>query len=121
MPGQHSRFLPQHAAAAAVIGHCHNRRDVAAVALQTTQQGGQAGAATDGHDVGPAVQAAFGPQGIHQHRVLVRCEGLLDRAETAASPQQQSHADDHHHGPVISRGSTVVIVLRNQLRVSRIQ
>ena len=46
-----AQLSPQHPAAAAVVGHRDDRGDVAAVALQAAQQGRQAGAASDRHDV----------------------------------------------------------------------
>ena len=58
---KHPQFPAQDAAAATVIRHGDHCGDVAAVALQAAQQGGQARTATDGDDVGTAVQSALGP------------------------------------------------------------
>ena len=95
--GEHSEFPAENAAAAAVISDGDDGCDVAAVTLQAAQQGGQTGSPSDGDDVRAAVQPALGSQGIHQHRVLVRSQGLLDGAEAAAlAPQHQADPDDHH-------------------------
>ena len=100
VPGwKHPQLPPQSAAAAAVVGHGDDGGDVAAVTLQATQEGRETGAAADGHDVGAAVEAALGAESIHQHRVLVWGEGLLDRPETAAlPPEHQAGANDQHQG-----------------------
>ena len=95
--GLHPQLAPQHPTAAAVIGHRDDGREVAAVALQAREQGGQAGAATDGDDVGAAVELALGQQGIHQHRVLFGRQGLLDRLEAAALAQPDQAAAHHQH------------------------
>ncbi len=95
--GQHPEFPTEHAAAAAVISNGDDGGDVTAVALEAAQQGGETGAPSDGDDVRAAVQPALGSQGIHQNRVLVRRQGLLDGAEAAAlAPQHQPDPDDHH-------------------------
>ena len=97
--GKNAQFPAQHAAAAAVIRHRDDGGDAAAVALQAAQQCGQAGAAADRHDVGTAVEAAFGPQGIHQHCVFIGCQGLLNGAEAAVlTPEHQAAADQQHQG-----------------------
>ena len=95
--GLHPQLPAQHAAAAAVVRDRHDRRDVAAVALQATEQGGEAGTAADRHDVRAPVQAPLRHQGIHQHRVLFRRQGLLDRAEAAALAQPDQGASGQQH------------------------
>ena len=103
--GQHAQLTAEHAGAAAVVGHGDDRREVAAVALQAAQQGGQACATTDGHDRGAAVQPSFGHQRIHQHRALLGSQGLLDRSEAAAlaQPDQASAGDQHQRAGDLAR------------------
>ena len=93
------QLAPQNPTAAAIVGNGDDGSDVAAVALQATQEGGQAGAAADGHNAGPAAESPLGHQGIHQVGVLFRGQGLLDRAKAAALAQpDQPSAQDQDEG-----------------------
>ena len=95
--GLHPQLPAQHPATPAVIGHRDDRGDVAAVALQATEQGREPGAAADGHDVGTPIQPALGGQGIHQQGALIGGQGLLDRAKTATLPPQNQGRPRHQH------------------------
>ena len=96
---QNPQLPAKHPAAATVIRHGDDRRDVTAVALQSAQQRRQPCATPDCDDVGPTVEAAFGPQCVHQDRVLVRNEGALNRPEASAlSPEQKPDPQQHHEG-----------------------
>ena len=98
--GQHAELAAQHPGAAAVVRHGDDGGEVAAVALQAAEQGGQAGAAADGHDRRAAVQPPLGGQGIHQECVFFRGERFLDGAETAALAQpDQAAAHQQHQRP----------------------
>ena len=90
-------FAPQYARAAAVIGDGHDRREVAAVALQPAEQGGEPCPAADGHDRGAAVQTALGRQGIHQQRVPVWRQCLLNCPEAAALSKPDQATAHHEH------------------------
>ena len=93
------QLTAQHPAAAAIVGNGDDGGDVAAIALQATQEGGQAGTAADGHNAGPAAESPLGQQGIHQVGVLFRGQGLLDRAKAAALAQpDQPPAQDQNEG-----------------------
>ena len=97
--GLNAQITAQAATAAPVIGHGDNGGDAAAVALQTTEQGGQAGAPANGHDAGSPVATALGQQGIHQGAVLLGGQGLLDGSEGAALAQQdEDQATEQHQG-----------------------
>ena len=95
--GLHPQLPAQHPTAAAVIGHRDYGREIAAVALQPTEQGGEPGAAADRHDIGAPVEAPLGKQGIHQQGVLFRRQGLLDRAKAAALAQPDQRRPNQQH------------------------
>ena len=72
---RHAQVLPEHAGAAAVVGHGDDGGHVAGILLQATEHGGKARAAADGGDLGavlPALVAAavllahtFSPSSCH--------------------------------------------------------
>ena len=73
-PGGHDpQLLAEAAAAPSVVGHGHDRGDVGRVRLQAAEQGGQAGAAAEGHDPRAPGQVSLGVEHLH-HRVTARDE-----------------------------------------------
>ena len=82
--GGDAQLRAQLARRAAVVGHGHDRRDVAGDLLEAAQQRRQAGAAADGHDARPARQRALLVDELDQ-RLAARRERLeQDAQETPA-------------------------------------
>ncbi len=98
---QGAQLAAQAAGAAAVVGHGDDSGEVGSVLLQPPQEGGQAGAAADGHDLwaptqGPLVvdhaHDALVAVAVGHHRGDDRVVQLPDGVEDEAPGREHEHA-----------------------------